>query len=450
MTLTLPASLEMERAVLAAAMKAPAAVLAVCTSLKRGDFYFEPHRRLFDAVETLWQAGHDVTLSAVGEELRKRSSLEYVGGEAGLVDLYRCIPTTAHVDYHIGELRALALRRDGITAASDIMARLYDTAEPTMPIMADALGLWASLLERRRGKDGFKAARDLAPPWYDNVLDRRSKRPDELLVVTFGIPTWDRKRQWEPGEVVIVGARTSVGKSLLALAVAAHNAVDCGRPTAIITLEMSERQVINRLIANLGRVNQNRIYARDVTELEAAAVLNGLNRFTAAPLWISHCAGNTAPEITGRVKLLKQQHPDLRLVVLDYIQLVDTTTAMSIRERVTEVSHAVKRAAGENEVTILMLSQLSRDVEKRGGKPRLSDLRESGDLEQDADGVLMIAASSEPELEPPLIRLWTSWEKDRNGLMAGTEIELRMDRLTCRIDELYDEHPALPPERTPF
>jgi len=444
---TLPASLETERAALAAAMKDPQALLAVMGGLARSDFYFEPHRRIFDAIREVWGIGA-VDLSGVASELRKREELESVGGEAGLLDVYRSIPTTAHVEYHVGELQALSARRAGIAACGDLMARLYDNTEKAGAPLRDGIGMFGGILERGKPKGAFRPVNDLAGDWYAQVLERRAMAVADLPLVTLGIPSVDRCRLWEPGEVLVVAARPSVGKSMFGVSVAVHNAVERNRGVAIVTLEMESRRIINRMVANLGKVNQNRIYARDVSDEESRAVTAGLGRLSGAPLWLSHCGGAIAVELGARVSLLKLQHPGLRLVVVDYLQLLDSGSNARMVERITEVSGTLKRVAIDAEVVMLVLSQLSRASEHERRYPMLSDLRESGAIEQDADGVCMLARprdEDEQEMaEPQLEKLVSLWEKDRNGFMAGTKLPLMLDKFTCQMHELTNT-PALPP-----
>ncbi len=418
---TLPASVEMERAVLAAAMKDRRALDAVVGALKKVDFYYEPHRRVFAAIHDIYQASHAVDLAGVAEELRKKEMLESVGGEAGLLDIYRSIPTTAHVEYHIEEVRARALRRELILACSDILSDAYDTTQGTRDILRKAEELIFRVAEEK-SREGFIPIKDLAAPIYEKI-ERAKEFGSGLTGLDVGYPDLNEITSgFQKSDLLILAARPGVGKTSLALSMVQNIAVEQKIPVGVFSLEMSAEQITERLLCAQARVNLKSVRSGQISAANRQKLIRALGEISGSPVYIDATPNLSPQDILARSRKLKAEIKELGLLVIDYLQLMagDRRTE-SRQQEVADFSRSLKGLARDLDIPVLTLSQLSRDVEKRGGRPKLSDLRESGAIEQDADVVMFISRLDEKEdSQDPYHEVEIA--KHRNGPLGAVKL----------------------------
>jgi replicative DNA helicase len=418
----LPASLEMERAVLAAAMKDRAALDNVLQNLNLEDFYYESHRQIFSCIRSLYRDNHVIDLGSVEEELRKNGHLDTVGGDSGLLELYRSIPTTAHVDYQIDEVRSRSLRRDLIMVCSDILSEVHDMSLPTQDVLGKAeQGIFR--VAEQKSRQGFIPISDLTQPIYDKI-ERAKESGTGLTGLDTGFPDLNELTSGlQKSDLLILAARPGMGKTSLALSILRNMAVENKVVVGIFSLEMSAEQITERMLCSQARVNLKDVRSGKISVSTRQKLIRALGEISGAPAYIDATPNLNVQDVMARARRLKSERPELAMLVIDYLQLMSGSSSRSEsrQQEVSEISRSLKGLARDLDIPVLALSQLSRDVEKRGGRPKLSDLRESGAIEQDADLVMFISQREEADgPEDPYHELDIA--KHRNGPLGAVKL----------------------------
>ncbi|HNX79885.1 MAG TPA: replicative DNA helicase [Prolixibacteraceae bacterium] len=386
-----PQAIEVEEAVLGALMLERDAYVTVADIVDTLSFYKDEHQKIFEAIKSLSQKEKPVDLLMVTQELKDRNQLDEVGGPALLTQLTRRVASAAHIEFHARIIAQKHIQRELIRISSEIQGRAYDD---TIDV-DDLLDFSESALFKVAESNIKKETVPIRPVLSEalHIIEEARHRQDGLHGVPSGFTALDRMTfGWQNTDLIIIAARPSMGKTAFVLTMARNMAVDHNRPVAVFSLEMSGLQLVNRLIAAETELGSQKLKSGRLEEWEWAVLHNKIGRLSNSPLFIDDTPALSVFELRAKCRRLKMQH-DIQCVIVDYLQLM--TTGMDNRgsreQEVSNISRSLKAIAKELNIPIIALSQLNRSVESREGKrPQLSDLRESGAIEQDADIVVFI------------------------------------------------------------
>ena len=417
-----PQDLTAEQALLGALMIKPRSLMEVTDFLAPEHFYAEKHRLIYKAMLTLDNKGEPIDIVSLTAELKNNKALDQVGGASYLAELINLVPSTANLKNYGDIVAKKAALRQLIESASHILELGYNEKEEIDTIFDQAERAIHNLTSF--SKKTYLAIKDtLAEAWEQ--IDRLHHSTDELRGVPSGFRDIDNLLGgFQKSDLVILAARPSVGKTSLALDFIRHAACKLNKPVAIFSLEMSSQQLVNRLIAAESRVDSWRLRNGKInSDEEFGRIRDAMDTLSKAPIFINDEPGNNIVKMRSVARRLKAEH-DLGMIVVDYLQLmVPRRESDSMVQVVTEISRSLKGLARELDVPVIALSQLSRAVESRGGKPRLSDLRDSGSIEQDADVVMFIHREDRTNHESDRKNIAEILvEKHRNGPTGHAEL----------------------------
>jgi replicative DNA helicase len=386
-----PQNLDAEESVLGAMMLSPGAIGAVSEVVSASDFYRESHGTIFKAALGLYQKGEPVDAITLVDELEERGELEAVGGRQRVHELVALVPATANAGHYARIVREMATLRGLIRSGGEIARLGWDRPGETADLVDQAEQIVFGLAQERVTGE-FSHIEDLLKESFERITALYEAGAD-VTGVPSGFRDLDRITSgFQRGNLIIVAARPSMGKSALGLCMAANLAVRHGVPVGLFTLEMSKSEVTQRLMCSEAKVESNRLRNGKLGVDDWPRLTAACDKLSKAPIWVDDTGSITMMEIRSKARRLKSRHPELGLLVVDYMQLM--TSGLNAENRVQEVSQisrSLKVLARDLDVPIVALSQLSRAVEQRHDKrPILSDLRESGSIEQDADLVVFI------------------------------------------------------------
>ncbi len=387
-----PQSLESERGLLGALLLKPDVIHDVGDSVKGDTFYAEKHKIIYEAMRELSDKSEPIDLLSLSERLQSLGHLERIGGRAYLAELANSAPAPGNYSHYADLVSRKHLMRSLIDASHTIEESAYDEARDTIEVL-DAAERAIMSIGDGSASHKFTAIKDKAIETYERI-EALSKHDGSIRGVPTGYPELDNLLSGlHKSDLVILAARPSVGKTSFALDIARNAAVRHNVGVGIFSLEMSSEQLIDRLLAAESYVDSWKIRTGAVrAEEDFGKIRDALDTLSKAPIFIDDKPGNNILAMRAVARRLKREH-NIGLIVVDYLQLMaptNTKNSDSMVQQVTEISRSLKSLARELEVPVLALSQLSRAVEQRGGKPRLSDLRDSGSIEQDADVVMFI------------------------------------------------------------
>ena len=426
-----PQALDVEEAVLGAMLVEPSTIDEAMEELTAPCFYDQHHRMIFEAMAELVNDHVSIDLITVSDKLRSRGNLEIIGGPVALARLSQNIGAAAHMEYYIKILKQKTIQRDLISASYDILKQSFDESTNVDDLIDTAQSKVFAAIQNNVKRD----VQDIGSI-INSVLDNLQ----ELQGVTgpsgvpSGFPSIDRVTQgWQKSDLIILAARPSVGKTAFALNIARNAAVEANMPVAVFSLEMSADQLGKRLITTESGLSGEKIKGGvKLEQYEWVQLEETLKRLAKAPLYIDDTPGIPIMEFRTKAKRLVKQK-GVRLIVVDYLQLMQGPAELrGLREQeVAAISRTLKATAKELNVPIIALSQLSRNAVQRtggNGKPQLSDLRESGSIEQDADMVIFIhrpdfvGMSDNPEDKEKAILVIA---KHRNGEVCDIEMKYK-------------------------
>lgn len=389
-----PQALEIEKAVLGALMIDRDAYAVVCETLRPESFYEQRNQMVYEAIRDLSMAEKPVDMLTVTEELSRLGNLEKVGGPLYIAELTSKVASSANIEYHAHIIAHKFLARQLISFSSGIQTKAFDETTDIDELMQEAEGLLFELSQRNMKKDYTQ----IDPVITDaiNVIQKASANKDGLT----GVPTGYHKLDditsgWQQSDLVIVAGRPAMGKTSFALSMAKNIAADYKVPIAFFSLEMSNVQLVNRLISNCCEIQGSKILNGQLKPDEWDRLDRRINNLIGAPLYIDDTPGLSVFELRTKARRLVREH-GVKIIMIDYLQLMNANGMRfsSRQEEVSTISRSLKGLAKELDIPILALSQLNRGVESREGlegkRPQLSDLRESGAIEQDADMVLFV------------------------------------------------------------
>jgi len=387
-----PQNIEAEQSVLGAMLIEKEAIAKVVEILQSGDFYREANRLVFQAILDLFNRNDGVDMITVIEVLRKEDKLEAAGGIAYITSLANSVPTAANVVYHARIVEEKSLLRQLIHAATNIAGMGYDANDEVPLILDSAEKMILDVAGRKVGHD-FTPIKNILLDTFTKIEGLYASKGGITGLPT-GFKDLDKLMSGlQPSDLVLIAARPSMGKTAFVLNIAQHVAIKEKQPVAFFSLEMSKEQLVQRMLCAEAPIDAQRLRNGDLEENDWKKLVVAADRLSSAPIYIDDTAGISVVEMRAKARRLKIEH-GLKLIVIDYLQLMQGGTSgkgENRQQEISEISRFLKSLARELDVPVLALSQLSRQVESRQVKrPMLSDLRESGSLEQDADIVTFL------------------------------------------------------------
>ena len=388
---SLPSSVDAERSLLGSVLVNNENYYRIVEFLRPEDFYLDSHRVIFRNMTGLMENSRAIDLITLQDELLRNASLESAGGIGYLSGLLEGIPYLTNIEHYIDIVRDKSLLRQMINSASKVISECFDQAEPADAILDQAEQALFNLSEHRT-KSGFVSVADMEED-TQKLLTKLYEDKEMITGVATGFTDLDRMTSgFQPGDLVILAARPSMGKTALALNVAQYVALKKGLPVGIFSLEMSKQQLLMRFLCAESLVDAHKVRTGYIGKDDFRQLIDALAAVTRAPLYIDDSSSLTIMEMRAKARRLKAEH-GLSLLIVDYLQLMSGYGRVENRvQEISGISRGLKALAKELEVPVIALSQLSRAPEQRQGdhRPQLSDLRESGSIEQDADVVLFI------------------------------------------------------------
>lgn len=414
-----PQNLEAEQAVLGGILLKNSVLFNLVDLVGEDDFYSPAHRLVFQAILDLSRKNAPIDLVSLAEALRAAGRLDEVGGPAYLAELTSSTVSAANALHHAGIVREKAVQRKLISAAVDIITRCYDGGQETETLLDESEQAIFSIADSRTTK-GLHSSKDLVT----RVFEQIEKRMENKELVT-GVPTGyyqfdEYTAGLQPSDLIIIAGRPSMGKTAFAMNVAMRGSAMHGVPTAVFSLEMSMEQIMQRMLCCWGKVDLSKLRRGRLDDEDWSRLYDAANHLSAAPIFVDDTPAITTMDLRARCRRLKAEH-GLGLIVVDYLQLMRASRHIESREQeISEISRSLKALAKELHVPVIALSQLNRKVEERADKrPMMSDLRESGAIEQDADVIIFLyraaAYKKKEELTPEDNVAEVIIGKQRNG-----------------------------------
>ncbi len=385
-----PYNEEAEQYVLGACLEAGEAFARALEVLEGEDFYKTSHRKIFMAMEELFTAGEPIDILTLSERLRKNDALDAIGGIEYLGLLETIAPTSAAISHHARIVRDKKILRDLIVTATEIAVKSYDDSEETDVILDRAEQSIFRISEKKNKRSFFKI-KDIIKRSFDSI-EKLFDKPGMVTGVETGFTDLDRLTSGlQPSDLIIIAGRPSMGKTSFALDIARFAALKRKIPTAIFSLEMSKEQLGIRLLCSDARISSQKLRTGFLKSSDWPNLTAAAGRISEAPIFIDDSPQLSTLDVRARSRRLQSEH-SIGLIIIDYLQLMHGRSSSESRQlEISEISRGLKGLAKELDVPIIALSQLSRAVESRPDKrPMLSDLRESGSIEQDADVVAFI------------------------------------------------------------
>ncbi len=386
-----PHDIEAEQAILGCMLTDRDSVISAIEVLKEDAFYREDNRAIYAAILSLYSKSEPIDIITVKAELVETGNFERIGGLEYLAGLPERVPTTANVDKYIKIVDEKAMLRNLISSANELVALGYDETEEVDRIMDMAEKKIFDLAQKKNTK-GYTPIKDVLVESFAK-LEELYNQKGHLSGTSTGFIDLDYKTSGlHNSDLIIVAARPAMGKSAFAINIATNVAVQSGKGVAIFNLEMSKEQVGNRILCSEAMVDSNKVRTGQLEDDDWVKLASTVGKLSEAPIYIDDTAGISIMEIRAKCRKLKLER-DIGLVVIDYLQLVQGSGKKnaSREQEISEISRSLKILAKELDIPVIALSQLSRSVEKRDDKrPMLSDLRESGAIEQDADIVIFL------------------------------------------------------------
>lgn len=434
-----PQSIDAEMALLGSVMLRPDGMNDIIDFIAPSVFYATKHKQIFEVMLELFNQRNPIDLLSVSARLKERGQLEQIGGNSYLTKVINSVPSAANIKYY-GEIvhKKYMMRR--LIDASDFISTIgFDEAHDLEEALDKAEKKIFEVTNQTSSKAAFVAIKDELGEALTQIA-RLQDTADELRGVPTGFKSLDNMLSGlQKSDLIILAARPSVGKTTFALDMARRAAIDHNIPVGIFSLEMSTQQLISRMLAaesfvDAWKIRTGRNFGKDEEgKSEISKLHEAADRLSKAPIYIDDQPGNNIIKMRSVARRLKSEH-GLGLIVVDYLQLMMPTQSKNndnVVQQVTEISRSLKNLARELDVPVLALSQLSRAVEQRGGKPRLSDLRDSGSIEQDADVVMFIHREDKNKEESERTNIAEILiEKHRNGPTGKVDLFFNSKRTT--------------------
>jgi replicative DNA helicase len=421
-----PHNEEAETSVLGSMLIDKDAVFTVAPILQPEHFYNETYKFIYGAILSLYEEREPIDLVTVADQLKKKRQLKKIGGSSFLASLVEQVPTSAHAEMYAKIIKDAATKRELIRAASNLTESAFDEAKTAQEVL-DLSEQAIFSLSQRHLKQNFIPVKEVLQASFDR-LDELQKKAGSLRGVGTGFSSLDDTLAgMQASNLLILAGRPSLGKTSLALNIAQYVAVKEKVPVGFFSLEMSQEELIDRLLISQGNIDAWRLKTGRLDEADFARLSDAMGQLAEAPLFIDDTPAISVLEMRTKARRL-QVEQGLKLLVVDYLQLARSSRRWDSRvQEVSEISQGLKNLARELKIPVLALSQLSRAVEIRGTKvPQLADLRESGALEQDADVVMFLYREDEEDLENVSLKI----AKHRNGPLKTIKLHFKGNRIS--------------------
>ncbi|HOG23530.1 MAG TPA: replicative DNA helicase [Candidatus Omnitrophota bacterium] len=385
-----PQNREAEMSVLGAMFFDEMALAKGIEILRPEYFYDLRHQRIFDVVAGLFERNQAVDLITASEELRKRDQLEDVGGVSYLTQLTMAVPTAANIEYYAKIVKEKALLRQLIQSATQIVQNSLESDSNAKEMIDTAEKMIFDIGQAQVEGKSFQIKEIIHESM--EAIDQLFQKKQHVTGLATGFHEFDTMTAGlQPSDLIIVAGRPSMGKSAFATAIVEHAGINLKKPVVIFSLEMSKEQLVQRMLCSHARVDAQKVRTGYLSHQDWPKLTSAAGKLSEAPIFIDDSPGQTVLEIRAKARRLKMKH-DIQLIVIDYLQLMQgVCVAESRQQEISEISRSLKALAREIKVPVIAVSQLSRAVEQRtGNRPQLSDLRESGAIEQDADLVVFL------------------------------------------------------------
>ena len=389
-----PQAVDLEEAVLGALMLEREAVNAAIEILTAKSFYKEGHQKIYQVILELFNAGEPVDILTITNALKQKGELEIVGGPYYITQLTNRVASAANIEFHARIIAQKFIQRELIRISTQIISEAYDDTTDVFTLLDNAE---KGLYEVTEGniRKNYDSMSTLIRGAIKNIESAKNHEGN-IIGVPSGFTELDRMTSgWQPSDLIILAARPAMGKTAFALSLARNAAVDFQKPVAVFSLEMSSLQLVTRLISSESELSSEKLRSGNLRNDEIEQIHAKIGGLSEAPIFIDDTAGISVFELRAKARRLKSQH-DIQLLLVDYLQLMtaggDGSKGGNREQEISTISRSLKGIAKELNIPVIALSQLSRAVESRGGdrRPQLSDLRESGSIEQDADMVMFI------------------------------------------------------------
>jgi replicative DNA helicase len=420
-----PQNIEAEQSLLGALLIDKEAIVRISELLTPADFYrTEQHGQVYAAIQALYERREPIDIVTLTNELKKQGALDKIGGSGYLTTLVNTVPTSAHIEQYAMIIKANAVRRNLIAHSTKIIESSYNERTEIENLLEDAeQGIFS--LSQQNVKRDFVPIKDALAESFDR-LDELQKSSGKLRGIPTGFRDLDSKLAgMQPSNLIIFAARPGQGKTSFVLNVAQHVAVNANLPVGFFSLEMSQEELVDRLLVAQADIDAWKLKTGRLEEKDFDKLSNAMGQLAEAPLFIDDTPGISMAEIRTKARRLQSEH-GLKLIVVDYLQLIKGRNLDNRVQEVSEISQGLKNLARELKVPVFALSQLSRAVEARGTrKPQLADLRESGAIEQDADVVMFIYREDVENISDVTLDI----QKHRNGPVGEIKLFFHGERV---------------------
>jgi replicative DNA helicase len=433
-----PQNIEAEQSVLGGILIENGAINKVMEILTVDDFYRDSHQRIFNALVDLSERDEPADLITLTNELRKSNQLDPIGGASYLASLIDSVPTAANIEYYAKIVKEKAILRKLIETSTDIITQSYEDRGDVESFLDEAERAIFEISEKRV-KPSFYSIRDIVKESF-KTLERLFEKKELVTGVPSGFKELDRLTAgFHASDLIIVAGRPSMGKTALCLNLAQYAAIEKRIPVAIFSLEMSKEQLVIRMLCSEAQVEGTRLRTGFLTESDWPKLTLAAGNLSDAPIFIDDTAAVSVLELRAKARRLKGEH-GLGMLIIDYLQLMKGRAKVESRQQeISEISRSLKALAKELSIPVIAVSQLSRKTEERQGmRPQLSDLRESGAIEQDADLILFLYRDevyNRSEDNPNKGKAEVIIGKQRNGPIGKIEMAF-LDKFTT-FKELY-------------
>jgi replicative DNA helicase len=419
-----PQSIDSEKAILGSIMLRPGAIHEINDIINADSFYAGKHSQIYKIMLDLSSKGEPIDILSLSHKLGEKGLLEQIGGSSYLSEITNSVPASTNIKYYADVVNKKHILRKIIEAGDHISELGFrEDIEDVFETLDQAEKRMMGI-NNNAGGHAFSSLKDSLPEAWDR-LEKLHENKGELRGVPTGFHDLDQYLSGlQKSDLIILAARPSMGKTTLALDIARQAALNHGTPTVIFSLEMSTQQLVDRMLAAESRVNAWNLRTGNLsTEVDFSKIRDSLDRLSKAPIFIDDLAGNSIIRMRSVCRRIRAEH-GIGLIIVDYLQLMSTSKNYdNMVNQVTEISRSLKALAKEFDVPVIALSQLSRAVESRGGRPRLSDLRDSGSIEQDADIVMFIHREDKGKDESERTNIAEILiEKHRNGPVGKVDL----------------------------
>lgn len=428
---TPPHDLDAEKSVLGAVLIDSGAINLIAEFLKAEHFYSREHQLVYGAMITLFEKQQPIDVVTIQDELKKTDSLKQIGGKNYLSDLINAVPTSAYIEQYGRIVKNHFVKRRLIQMSSRLVEKSFDTKGDVKKLLDDAETEIFALSQEHLHRDFIELKEVLAESF--ERLEEFVKKGSHLRGVSTGFVDLDSKLAgMQDSNLLILAARPGIGKTTMALNIALQAATKNKTPVGFFSLEMSKEELVDRLLVGQADIDAWRLKTGRLSEDDYKRLTEAMGELSDAPIFIDDTPGSSILEMRTKARKLKMEK-DIKLLIVDYLQLIDAGKRFDSRvNEVSYVSQNLKNLARELKIPVLALSQLSRAVEQRGTrKPQLSDLRESGSIEQDADVVMFLYLEQETEdildQNKKIVKLYIA--KHRNGATGEMDLLFRGDRV---------------------